>query len=199
MLLYTKKCVVPGVVDSHVFQVPNAPSLTVDVDRALASQIGATQQEAANNVLVATNSSAQSAPNFWIDPRNNNTDFLNVQYPEGQIQNISDLKGIPLRGPRLLRPTRLDMVADVSKILAPTEVDHYQLRRTIDVFIAPKAENIGTVAPEVQKIVDQVTKPEGIRVKLRGTVQAMYASFSSFGFGLLLSVLLVYLVRRLLG
>jgi HAE1 family hydrophobic/amphiphilic exporter-1 len=85
-------------------------------------------------------------------------------------------------------------VADIQKILAPTEVDHYQLRRTIDVFIAPKTEDLSMVAPAVQKIVDQVTKPEGVRVKVRGTVQAMYASFTSFGFGLLLSVLLVYLI-----
>ncbi len=86
------------------------------------------------------------------------------------------------------------MVADISKVLAPTEVDHYQIRRVIDVFIASKTENLATVAPAVQKIADQVTKPKGIRVTLRGTVQAMYASFSSFGYGLMLSVLLVYLV-----
>ena len=86
------------------------------------------------------------------------------------------------------------MVADVSKVLAPTEVDHYQLRRVIDVFIASKTENLATVAPAIQKIADQVEKPVGVRVKLMGTVQAMYASFSSFGYGLLLSVLLVYLV-----
>ena len=72
---------VPGLADSHVFQVPDAPSLTVDVDRALANQIGATQQEAANNVLIATNSSAQSAPNFWVDPRNSVSYPLVVQMP----------------------------------------------------------------------------------------------------------------------
>jgi len=68
------------------------------------------------------------------------------------------------------------------------------LRRTIDVFVATKTENLATVAPAIQKIANQVEKPEGVRVKLMGTVQAMYASFSSFGFGLLLAVLLVYLV-----
>ena len=31
---------VPGVVDAHVFQVPDAPALSVDVDRALATQVG---------------------------------------------------------------------------------------------------------------------------------------------------------------
>ena len=76
---------IAGVVDSHVFQVPDAPALTVDLDRAMATQTGITQQEAANNVLVATNSSAQSSPNFWIDPRNNVSYPLAVQVPPYKI------------------------------------------------------------------------------------------------------------------
>ncbi len=110
------------------------------------------------------------------------------------VNSFSDLRSIPLRGPDQKYSTRLDMVADVAKTLSPTEVDHYQLRRIIDVFIAPTTENLRTVAPAVQKIVDEVQKPEGVRIKVRGTVQAMYASFESFGLGLLLSVLLVYLI-----
>jgi len=86
------------------------------------------------------------------------------------------------------------MVTNITKVLAPTEIDHYQIRRVIDAFIATSTENLANVAPSIQKIVDQVTKPDGVRVKLMGTVQAMYASFRSFGIGLLLSVLLVYLV-----
>src|SRR6202012_4295237 len=87
---------VPGVVDSHVFQVPNAPALTVDLDRALATQTGVSQQEAANNVLVATNSSAQSAPNFWVDPRNNVSYPLVVQVPPYRIGTEQDLETMPV-------------------------------------------------------------------------------------------------------
>ena len=77
----------PGIVDSHVFQVPDAPALTVDVDRTLATQVGVTQQETANNVLVATNSSAQTAPNFWVDPRNSVSYPLVVQLPTYEIDS----------------------------------------------------------------------------------------------------------------
>ncbi len=87
---------VPGVVDSHVFQVPNAPALTVDLDRALATQIGVSQQEAANNVLVATNSSAQTSPNFWVDPRNSVSYPLVVQVPPYRIDTSQDLKTMPV-------------------------------------------------------------------------------------------------------
>ncbi len=87
---------VAGVVDSHVFQVPNAPALTVDVDRALAAQTGVTQQEAADNVLVATNSSAQTAPNFWVDPRNSVSYPLVVQVPTYRIHSSQDLQTMPV-------------------------------------------------------------------------------------------------------
>src|SRR6202790_492187 len=87
---------VPGVVDSHVFQVPNAPALTVDLDRALATEEGVTQQEAANNVLVATNSSAQTAPNFWVDPRNSVSYPLVVQVPAYSFASSQDLQTMPV-------------------------------------------------------------------------------------------------------
>ena len=83
----------PGVVDSHVFQVPDAPALTVDVDRELATQVGMTQRETANNVLVATNSSAQMAPNFWVDPRNGVSYPLVVQQPTYSIQSRRRISG----------------------------------------------------------------------------------------------------------
>lgn len=183
-----------GVSDVLIPQDVDAPSLQLNIDRIRASELGLTQKEVVSNLITTLTSDGMIAPSYWIDPKTGNDYLLTVQYPENTVKNLTDLRSIPLRGPNETQPTRLDMVADVSKILSPTEVDHYQLRRTIDVFIAPKTENIGAIAPAVQKIVDSVQKPEGVRVKLRGTVEAMYASFSSFGFGLLLSVLLVYLV-----
>jgi multidrug efflux pump subunit AcrB len=184
----------PGVSDVLIPQDIDAPSIQLNIDRVRASELGLTQKEVVSNVITALTSNAMIAPSYWVDPKTGNDYLLTVQYPENTVKNFTDLRSIPLRGPGQAEPTRLDMVADVSKILAPTEVDHYQLRRTIDVFIAPKAENIGTIAPAVQKIVKDVKKPENVRVTLRGTVRAMYESFSSFGFGLLLSVLLVYLI-----
>ena len=86
----------PGVVDSHVFQVPDAPTLDVDVDRALATQMGLQQRSTANDVLITTNSSAQSAPNFWVDPRNQVSYPLVVQLPTYHIDSTHDLWTMPL-------------------------------------------------------------------------------------------------------
>ena len=184
----------PGVSDVLIPQDIDAPSIQLNINRIRASELGLTQKEVVSNVITTLTSNAMIAPSYWIDPKTGNDYLLTVQYPENTVKSFSDLSSIPLRGPGEKDSTRLDMVADISKILAPTEVDHYQLRRTIDVFIAPKTENLATVAPAVQEIVNKVPRADGIRIKVRGTVQAMYASFTSFGMGLVLAVLLVYLI-----
>jgi HAE1 family hydrophobic/amphiphilic exporter-1 len=101
---------------------------------------------------------------------------------------------IPLRGMKNTEPTFLDSVVKVSAIPSPTEVDHYQLFRVIDVYVSPKGEDLGQITSQVEEIIKGAKLPEGVRVNLRGSVQGMRASFKSFGIGLILSVVLVYLV-----
>jgi multidrug efflux pump subunit AcrB len=99
-----------------------------------------------------------------------------------------------LRGAGGRNTTQLDAVADITQIEAPTEVDHYQLRRVIDIYISPASEDLGKVASEVEKIVGSVQLPENVRVTMRGSVEGMRQSFKSFGLGLILAVVLVYLI-----
>src|SRR5208337_4746555 len=89
----------PGVVDSHVFQVPDAPGLTVDVDRDLAREIGLGQQSVADNMLVSLNNSLQVAPNFWLNPRNGVSYPLVVQTPTYDINSAQDLWTLPITPP----------------------------------------------------------------------------------------------------
>src|SRR5262249_31741494 len=88
----------------------------------------------------------------------------------------------------------LDAVCSVRHILGPTEVDHYQLRRVMDVYVSPSGEDLGKLASSIEKILAQTSVPKDIHVTLRGMVEGMRVSFRSFGLGLILSVLLVYLV-----
>jgi multidrug efflux pump subunit AcrB len=134
------------------------------------------------------------APNYWIDPRSGNPYLLTVQYPEDAVKSVTDLKQIPLRGVKSVQPTFLDSVVQVKTIPSPTEVDHYQLFRVIDVYVSPKSQDLGGVSRQIEKIIADEKLPEGVRVNLRGSVQGMRASFKSFGIGLILSVVLVYLV-----
>jgi hydrophobic/amphiphilic exporter-1 (mainly G- bacteria), HAE1 family len=184
----------PGVHDVLIPQDIDAPSLRLEIDRVQAAKLGVSQKEVVSNVITALTSNAMIAPSYWVDPKSGNDYLLTVQYPEDAVKTLNDLRGIPIRAANHPEPTRLDAVAQVSSVQAPTEIDHYQLRRVIDLYIAPAYEDIGALTTSIEKIIQQTTLPEGVRVRLRGTVQSMRASFSSFGLGLLLSVVLVYLV-----
>ncbi|HUL34136.1 MAG TPA: efflux RND transporter permease subunit [Candidatus Eisenbacteria bacterium] len=183
-----------GVGDVLVPQDVDYPALELDVDRTKAAQLGLSQKEVVDNVITALSSNAMIAPNYWEDPKSGNPYMLTVQYPEQAIQTLGDLRQLPLRGAKLTQPTFLDSVVTVRRITAPTEVDHYQLARVMDVYIAPKKEDLGTVTRQVESIVAHTNLPEGVRVKLRGSVLGMRESFRSFGLGLILSVALVYLI-----
>jgi multidrug efflux pump subunit AcrB len=156
--------------------------------------MGLTQKEVVDNIITALTSNAMIDPSYWIDPKTGNDYLLTVQYPEKQVHNFQDLRAIPIRGDKSADPTRLDAVSAIHRIKAPTEVDHYQLRRVIDVYVRPSGEDLERIASAIDNITAHTKIPLGTTVKLRGLVQAMRQSFTSFGVGLLLSVVLLYLI-----
>ncbi|MBZ5680143.1 MAG: efflux RND transporter permease subunit [Acidobacteriia bacterium] len=183
-----------GVSDVLVPQDVDYPALRINIDRQRASLVGLSQKEVVDNVITALTSNQMIAPSYWVDPRSGNDYLLTVQYPESEVRSLNDLKQIPIRAAANERTTQLDSVASIAPILSPTEVDHYQLRRVIDVYVAPKNEDLGKLTDSIEQIIGQTKLPEGIRVNLRGSVQGMRSSFKSFGIGLLLSIALVYLI-----
>jgi multidrug efflux pump subunit AcrB len=185
---------IPGVSDVYVPQDLDYPALKVDIDRTSAGELGLSQREIVQNVITALTSNQMIAPSYWVDPKSGNDYLLTVQYPEDQIRTLEDLVSIPLRASSQSSPTRLDMVSRISRIQSPTEVDHYQLRRLIDVYVAPAGEDLGRVAGAIDRILRDTRIPDGVRVDLRGMVQGMRESFTSFGLGLLLAVALLYLI-----
>ena len=186
--------VVNGVSDVLVPQDVDYPALQLNIDRVRAQEMGLSQREVVNNVITALTSNQVIAPSYWVDPRSGNDYMLTVQYPENQIKSIGDLKAIPLRSSNQENPTRLDAVTSVTHTLAPTEVDHYQLRRVVDVYVSTSTEDLGRVSGAVNRIVADSKPPEGVRIDLRGMVLGMNESFRKFAIGLILSVVLVYLI-----
>jgi len=185
---------VPGVSDIYIPQDLDYPSLQLDIDRLRASELGLTQKEVVDNVITALTSNGMIAPSYWIDPHTGNDYMLTVQYPEQKVNSVLDLRNIPLRSPRAQSPALLDAVSKISRFDAPTEIDHYQIQRSFDVYVSPATEDLGAIATAVRKILARTQLPEGTRVNLRGMVEGMEASFRSFGLGLLLSVALLYLI-----
>jgi multidrug efflux pump subunit AcrB len=183
-----------GVADVYIPQDIDYPSLRIAVDRTRASELGLTEKEVVSNIITALTSNVMIAPSIWIDPKSGNNYFLTVMYKEGQVKSLEDLKAIPLHGANIMQPTRLDMVANVEQFKAPTEVDHTQIRRFIDIYVRPQEESLDRITREINTIVGSAHLPQGIDVTLTGSVTSMNASFRSFAIGLTLSVLLLYLI-----
>jgi multidrug efflux pump subunit AcrB len=187
---------VAGVVDSHVFQVPNAPALTVDMDRALATESGLTQQEAANNVLVATNSSAQSSPNFWVDPRNSVSYPLVVQVPTYRIGSSQDLQTMPVTSSAGAASGQLLLnVATFGREAVPMVTSQLNIRPVFDVHADVQGRDLYSVSRDIDKVIKehQPDASRAMKVTLSGQVQTMRESYAGLFTGIALAIVLVYL------
>ena len=172
------------------------PGLELSIDRERASLIGLSPKEVVDNVITALTSNGMIAPSYWIDPKTGNNYMLTVQYSDNKIGNMSmdDFKQIPLHAANEMDYTPLSSVANIAEINTPTEVDHYKIRRVIDVYVMPSTEALQKVNQEVQDVIDGTKTPGNIRITVRGSVVSMNESFKRFAIGLILSILLVYLI-----
>jgi len=185
---------VKGVSDAYIPQDLDYPALRLTVNRVRASELGLNQKEVIDNVITALTSNAMIAPSYWIDPHSGNDYMLTVQYFENKMNRFTDLRNMSLVAPGHDEPTVLGNVANVTRIEAPTEVDHYQIQRVIDVYVTTATEDLGHVANGIDAILSRTTLSAGVKVALRGMVQSMRASFKSFGLGLILALLLLFLI-----
>lgn len=172
----------------------NYPGLELNINREHAALLGISPQAAIDNVITALTSDSVIAPSFWVDPKTGNNYMLTVQYPDNQIKTLTDFKQIPLRAPGAAHTTPLESLASIKQINTPTEVDHYQLRRSFDVYVMPKKEDLGAVSKDVDRVLSQFGHPANVTVKVGGAVTDMNDSFKSFGIGLILAIILVYLI-----
>jgi len=187
----------PGVGEIYIPQDMNYPSIRMDIDRVHAGELGLSQKDVVDNVITALNSNIMIAPNYWVDYKTGNDYFLSVQYAEHgkpAIHNLVDLKQIPLRAPNAKLPTTLDSVVKLVPLQSPTEIDHYQIQRVVDVYVTPVGEDLGKLRTGIVKTIADAKLPSNIRVTLRGMVNSMDESFKSFGLGFGISFILLFLI-----
>jgi multidrug efflux pump subunit AcrB len=187
----------PGVGEIYIPQDMNYPAIRLDVDRVHAGELGLSQKDIVDNVITALNSNTMIAPNYWVDYQTGNDYFLTVQYAEhggAAIHNLIDLKQIPLRAPNLKEPTTLDSVVKLENVESPTEIDHYQIQRVVDVYVTPSGEDLGKLTSRIKQTIADAHLPSNIRVDLRGMVEGMNKSFSSFAMGFGISFILLFLI-----
>lgn len=185
---------IPGAADVHVHQLIHGPDLRVNVDRTRAQQIGLTQNDVARTMLVSLSSSGQNAPNFWLNFKNGVNYQVAVQTPQYKMDTLQDLWNTPVVGQNLPRPELLGNLATVERRESPVIVNHYNVQPVFDVLANVQGRDLGGVADQVNKVVDEFKSklPRGTFLNVRGTVESMNKSFAGIGEGILLAIVLVY-------
>ncbi|MCW3128434.1 MAG: acriflavin resistance protein [Bacteroidetes bacterium] len=206
--------VIPGVEDVAIKQVLDYPTLNVDVDRVRAAQLGLTQRDIANDVLVSLSSSSQISPSYYINPTNSVNYPVNVQVPYQIMNSTKDLMSIPITptasqfvtnptaGPADVPISQIQTLGNIAKLTTGTQFNqfnHYTVQRVMNISANVESRDLGSVASAIQQRIDSLGKlPAGMRIDLRGQSEVMNSSFQTLGLGLLLAIALVYLLMVVL-
>jgi multidrug efflux pump subunit AcrB len=188
---------IPGAVDVHVQQAFDAPTLYMDIDRTRAQYVGLQARDIAQNVLVSLSSSFQTAPNFWVDPKNGVSYTVAVQAPQYRIDSLRTLENTPVNGSTgSLAPQILGNLVTTSIVARPASISHYNVQSMINVYASVNGTDLGSVSDEVIRLSKEIEKelPKGSRLVLRGQVQTMKSSFYGLGIGLVGAIVLAYLL-----
>jgi CzcA family heavy metal efflux pump len=187
---------VPGIADLRIQQVFNYPQINVNVDRTLAGEVGLTQRDVANSLLVTLSGSGQVRPNFWLNPDNGVSYPIVAQMPQYRIDSISDLSNVPVTSDTTKEPQFLGGLARITPGPSPGVVSHYNVQPVIDLYGSTQERDLGAVASDIEKIINDTKSevPRGSYVALRGQVQTMTSAYSQLYIGLIGAIVLVYLV-----
>jgi len=191
-----KVATVPGAVDVHLQQVPSVPDLFLTVDRTQAQQFGLAQRDVASDVLVSLSSSFQTAPNFWLDPKNGVSYQVQVMTPQYNIHSMDTLQSTPISVGTKHMPQLLSNLATVQRTQSAGVVSHYDIQPTLDILTSVQDRDLAGVGNDVNKILADIkTKlPRGSSINVRGQIETMQASFSGLALGLVFAAILVYLL-----
>ena len=187
---------VPGTVDLRIQQPSDQPYLHINVDRTKAEQVGFTQRDVASNLLISLSGSFQTAPTFWLDPKNGVSYSITTQTPQYRIDSLQSLENIPVAAANPARSEILGNLASINRGSGMAVVSHYDIQPVIDIYGSVQGRDLGGVAREINKIVQESKKdlPRGSQVVVRGQIDTMRSSYLGLLGGLFFSILLVYLL-----
>ena len=188
---------IPGAVDVHVQQAFDAPTLFMDIDRTRAQYVGLQAKDVAQNVLVSLSSSFQTAPNFWLDPKNGVSYNVAVQAPQYRVDSLQALQNTPITNTQSSgTPQILGNLVTTSTVARPASISHYDAQSMINVYASVNDRDLGSVSNEVIRLSKDIEKelPRGSKLVIRGQVQTMTSSFYGLGIGLVGAIVLAYLL-----
>ena len=186
---------VPGLVDARIQQSLDAPAFEVNVDRTRAQYVGITERDVTNSMVVNLAGSSQVQPTFWLNPDNGVSYSIVMQTPQYQVDSLNALQNLPITAPGM-PPQTLGGIADFKRVAKPAVVAQYNIQSMIQIYGTSQGRDLGAVAADVQKILNDTAKdaPKGAQVAMLGQVKTMNNSFSGLIFGLLAAVVLIYLL-----
>ncbi|MBN8939301.1 MAG: efflux RND transporter permease subunit [Rhizobiales bacterium] len=187
---------IPGLVDARIQQSLAGPSFNVDIDRTRAQYVGLTTRDVTNSMVVSLAGSSQVAPTFWLNLDNNVSYPIVMQTPQYQLDSLNALRSMPITAPGVTTPQTLGAIADISRSARAAVVSQYNIQPMIQIFATTQGRDLGAVAADVQKVIDETaaSRPRGAQVYLLGQVKSMNSAFSGLLFGLLGAVVLIYLL-----
>ena len=193
--LLNKLKFVPGAVDLRIQQPFNYPRFHYEADRTKTSQVGLTQKDVANNLLISLSGSSQTTPTFWLDPKTGVSYNIATQTPQYRIDSLQDLQNVPVTN-GVARPQILAGLGTFTRGAEMAVVSHYNIQPVIDIYGSVEGRDLGGVAGDISKILDEARKnlPPGSQIIERGQIQTMRSSFIGLLAGLGFSILLVYLL-----
>ena len=194
--LFQRLAAVNGIVDLRIQQRFDLPYLHLNVDRTRAGEIGFTQRDVANNLLISLSGSFQTSPTYWLNPKNGVSYSIATQTPQYRVDSLQDLENIPITGTSGARPEILASLASIQRGSGMAVVSHYDIQPVIDIFGSVQGRDLGGVARDIDRIVKESEKqlPRGSQVIIRGQIQTMRSSYFGLLSGLAFSILLVYLL-----
>src|SRR6266571_1548670 len=195
--LLSKLKYVTGTADLRIQQPFDEPYLRMRVERTKAEELGFTAHDIAQNLLVSLSGSFQTSPTFWVDPKNRVSYQIATQTPQYRTDTLQDVENIPITGTDPAAPPSLmASLVSTERGAGMAVVSHYNVAPVIDIFGAATGRDLGSIASDINKIIDDTRQqlPRGSRVVVRGQVQTMRSSYIGLLSGLAFSIVLVYLL-----
>jgi len=187
---------VPGAADVRVHQLFNQPRFSVAVDRTKSQLIGLTERDVANSVLVALSGSSQTAPNFWLNPKNGVSYTITTQMPQFKLGSLDALRTLPVTAAGGSQPQLLENISELKRSAGPALLSHYNVQPVVDIFASVQDRDLGAVASGIDRLIAGIQQklPRGSSIVMRGQVATMRASYAGLGFGVVFAIALVYLL-----
>jgi multidrug efflux pump subunit AcrB len=187
---------VPGLTDLRIQQPLDYPTFKINVDRTKAAIGGYSDQDINNSLLVALSGSFQTAPTFFLNWKTGVQYELISQTPQYRLQSLQGVGNIPLTSATMTRPEILSEVASLHRGNEMEAIDHYNIRRVIDIFGSVQGRDLASVGQDVTRIVndDQKLLPRGSFFRIRGQLVTMRTSYEGLLAGLAAAIVLIYLL-----